>query len=91
MVGECKANIECVVTQIVDIGHPDHGNGLVIGEAVEFHVAEHLLTGTRIDQAELTGGRASRGQQLQPLDRPVRPGPPTLTATRQACAGVTPV
>lgn len=53
MVGECKANIECVVTRIVDIGHPEHGNGLVIGEAVEFHVAEHLLDGTRVDQAEL--------------------------------------
>lgn len=53
MVGECKANIECVVTQIVEIGHPELGNGLVIGEAVEFHVAEHLLDGTRVDQAEL--------------------------------------
>ena len=53
MVGECKANIECVVTDIVDIGHPELGNGLVIGEAVEFLVAEHLLDGTRVDQAEL--------------------------------------
>jgi flavin reductase (DIM6/NTAB) family NADH-FMN oxidoreductase RutF len=53
MVGECKANIECVVTHVVDIGHPDHGNGLVVGEAVEFHVAEHLLDGTRVDQVEL--------------------------------------
>ncbi|MEY2958473.1 MAG: hypothetical protein RLZZ01_1041 [Actinomycetota bacterium] len=53
MVGECKANIECVVTQIVEIGHPSHGNALVIGEAVEFHVAEHLLDGTRVDQSAL--------------------------------------
>ena len=53
LVAECKANIECVVTQIVDIGHPDFGNALVIGEAVEFHVAEHLLDGTRVDQREL--------------------------------------
>ena len=53
MVGECRANIECVVTQILDIGHPEHGNGLVIGEAVEFHVDETLLDGTRVDQYEL--------------------------------------
>lgn len=53
MVGECKANIECVVTRIVEIGHPDHGNGLVIGEAVEFHVADEILDGTRVDQLAL--------------------------------------
>lgn len=76
MVGECKANIECVVTQIVDIGHPDHGNGLVIGEAVVFHVSEHLLSGTRIDQAELravgrhVGNTYSRSTDLFDLIRP---------------------
>lgn len=53
MVGECKANIECVVTQIVDIGHPSHGNALVIGEAVDFHVDDRLLDGTRVDQLSL--------------------------------------
>jgi flavin reductase (DIM6/NTAB) family NADH-FMN oxidoreductase RutF len=53
MVGECKANIECVVVDILDIGNPERGNALVIGEAVEFHVAEQLLDGTRIDQEEL--------------------------------------
>jgi len=53
MVGESRANIECVVTQIVDIGHPEHGSALVIGEATEFHVDPALLDGTRVDQAEL--------------------------------------
>ena len=53
IVGECKANIECVVTDIVDIGHPDHGNGLVVGEAVAFHVDNALLDGTRVDQLAL--------------------------------------
>jgi len=63
MVGECKANVECVVTQIVDIGDPVVGNSLVIGEAVEIHVAEHLLDGTRVDQAELraVGRHAGNG------------------------------
>lgn len=53
MVGESKANIECVVVDILDIGNPERGNALVIGEAVEFHVAEQLLDGTRVDQEEL--------------------------------------
>ena len=53
IVGECKAHIECVVTDIVDIGHPDHGNGLVVGEAVAFHVDNALLDGTRVDQLAL--------------------------------------
>lgn len=76
MVGECKANIECVVTQIVDIGHPDHGNALVIGEAVEFHVTDQILDGTRIDQAELravgrhAGNGYSRATDLFDLIRP---------------------
>ncbi len=76
MVGECKANIECVVTQIVDIGHADHGNALVIGEAVEFHVAESILDGTRVDQRELraigrhAGNGYSRSTDLFELVRP---------------------
>lgn len=76
MVGECKANIECIVTQILDIGHPEHGSALVIGEAVEFHVADQLLDGTRIDQAELRAvGRHvangySRATDLFELVRP---------------------
>ncbi len=76
VVGECKANIECVVTRIVDIGHAEHGNGLVIGEAVEFHVAEHLLDGTRVDQAELraigrhAGNTYSHATDLFDLRRP---------------------
>jgi len=52
-VGECKATIECVVDQIVAVGDPAHGNSLVIGHAVMFHVDDALLDGTRIDQAAL--------------------------------------
>ena len=76
MVGECKANIECVVTQIVEIGHPDHGNALVIGEAVEIHVLESLLDGTRVDQAALravgrhVGNGYSRATDLFEIVRP---------------------
>ncbi len=76
MVGECKANIECVVDQIVDIGDPAIGNGLVIGTAVAFHVAEDLLDGTRVDQAALravgrhAGNDYSHSTDLFSLIRP---------------------
>ena len=63
MVGECKANIECVVTQIIDVGHPEAGNALVIGEAVEFHIADEVLDGTRIDQAALRAVGRHAGNQ----------------------------
>lgn len=76
MVGESKANFECVVTQIVDIGHPDNGNALVIGEAVEIHVVASLLDGTRVDQAALraigrhVGNGYSRATDLFDITRP---------------------
>lgn len=76
MVGECKANIECVVIQIIDIGHPEAGNALVIGEAVEFHIAESILDGTRIDQASLSavgrhvGNQYSHATDLFEIVRP---------------------
>jgi flavin reductase (DIM6/NTAB) family NADH-FMN oxidoreductase RutF len=76
MVGECKANFECVVTRIVEIGHPEHGNALVIGEAVEIHVLDDLLDGTRVDQTELraigrhAGNSYSRATDLFDMIRP---------------------
>lgn len=76
MVGECKANIECVVVDIVDIGHIDHGNALVIGQAVEFHVDTDLLDGTRVDQAALravgrhVGNTYSHATDLFDITRP---------------------
>ena len=76
LVGECRANIECVVDRIVDIGHARHGNALVIGEAVEFHVDADLLDGTRVDQAALraigrhAGNGYSHSTDLFELVRP---------------------
>ena len=76
MVGESRANIECVVTQIIDIGHPEHGSALVIGEATEFHVDAELLVGTRVDQAALraigrhVGNLYSHSTDLFELIRP---------------------
>lgn len=54
MVGEAKANFECVLSQVVPIG--DTGRmaaSIVVGEVVRLHVAEELLDGTRIDQQSL--------------------------------------
>lgn len=76
MVGECRANIECIVERIVDIGHPQYGNALVIGEALEFHVDSRLLDGTRVDQAALhaigrhVGNGYSHSTDLFELIRP---------------------
>ena len=54
MVGESKANFECVLTQIVPIGETGRmAASIVIGEVVRMHVAEELLDGTRIDQQRL--------------------------------------
>lgn len=75
-VAECKATIECVVDDIVVVGHPDAGNSLVIGHAVMFHVDDALLDGTRVDQAELkavgrhVGNTYSRTHDLFDLRRP---------------------
>lgn len=78
MVAECKANFECVVTQIVDIGNGDQGNALVIGEAVMMHVREDIidLETMRIDQPNLkalgrhAGNTYSRSTDQYDLTRP---------------------
>lgn len=76
MVGECKATIECVVDTIVPVGDETHGNSLVIGHAVMFHVDDSLLDGTRVDQALLravgrhVGNAYSRSHDLFDIDRP---------------------
>ena len=65
-----------LVVDIVDVGHPKHGNGLVIGEALQFHVDEALLDGTRVDQAALravgrhAGNTYSRATDLFEIERP---------------------
>ncbi len=75
-VGECKATIECVVDQIVDVGDPELGSALVIGHAVMFHIDDALLDGTRVDQAGLkaigrhVGNTYSRNGELFDVIRP---------------------
>lgn len=52
MVAEAKANLECRVTQIVDLGDPVTAS-VVFGEVLRIHVASGVLDGTRIDHHEL--------------------------------------
>ena len=50
---ECPVALECKLFKIVEHGEgPYHGN-YVIGEVVYFHIAESVLTGSRVDAAKL--------------------------------------
>jgi flavin reductase (DIM6/NTAB) family NADH-FMN oxidoreductase RutF len=52
MVGEAKANLECRVSRIVDLGEPVTAS-VVFGDVVRIHVAAALLDGTRVSHAAL--------------------------------------
>jgi len=43
MVAECKANLECRVTQTVEIGKDEVTSVVVFGEVVRFHIEEDLI------------------------------------------------
>lgn len=72
MVGEAKANLECVVSALVPVGGPPMGSTIVVGEVVAFHVRDDLLDGTRVDQ--------------RALDLIGRMGGPSYTRTRDTFA-----
>ena len=75
-VAEATATMECRVTDIVHVGNPDGGNGLVIGEIVMIHAADRVLDGTRVLQDELravgrhAGSWYSHATDLFAIDRP---------------------
>lgn len=48
LVVAAPANLECTVTQTVDIGDPPH-NTVVFGQVERIHVRSDLLDGTRVD------------------------------------------
>jgi flavin reductase (DIM6/NTAB) family NADH-FMN oxidoreductase RutF len=76
MVGEARANFECRVTDIVDVGG-DPPSAVVFGEILAAHVDEVLLDGTRIRQEDLravgrhAGEVYSRTHDLFTMDRPI--------------------
>ena len=52
-VAESPVNMECKLQQIVSLGDPDHGNGLVIGVVVLMHIRDDIISGHRINHANL--------------------------------------
>ena len=52
MVAESPANLECRVSQVIDLGE-DGGTRLVVGDVLAIHVEESVLDGTRIDNDAL--------------------------------------
>jgi len=75
MVAEAKANFECVVTHIHEVGDGPAAS-VIFGEVVRIHVAESVLDGTRIDLAglkavgRLAGPWYSRTVDLFSMERP---------------------
>ena len=52
-VAESPVNMECRLNQIVPLGDPKTGNGLVIGEILLMKVRDDIIDGHRIDHARL--------------------------------------
>jgi flavin reductase (DIM6/NTAB) family NADH-FMN oxidoreductase RutF len=75
-VAEARANAECRVTEIKEVGRPPMPGSIVFGEVVRIHVRADLMDGTRVDQSGLDavgrmGGRAYiRNGSLFEMDRP---------------------
>ena len=75
VVAEAKANFECVVTHIHEVGDGPAAS-VVFGEVLAIHVAESLLDGIRIDLAglkavgRLAGSWYSRTTDLFSMERP---------------------
>ena len=48
-VDESPVSMECRLDQVVQIGDPESGNGLVIGHIILMHVRDDIINGHRID------------------------------------------
>ena len=77
LVAQCRANLECSVTQIIETGTQPNLSAVVFGEIVAYQVDESVLDDTgRIDSAELDvigrmGGRSyTYTRDTFELDRP---------------------
>ena len=82
-VAESPVNMECRLTQVVNIGEGRRQNGLVIGEIVLLHIRDDIISGHRIDHQKLrpvgrlAGNMYCRTDHVFELTRPVylhRPG-----------------
>lgn len=67
---ESPVNMECRLTQIVDISARPHGGSLIIGEVIRFHVADALIRNFRIDADRLRAiGRMGGNEYTRTRDR----------------------
>jgi flavin reductase (DIM6/NTAB) family NADH-FMN oxidoreductase RutF len=75
-VAEAPIALECRLVQVVPVGRPPSGAGLVIGEIVHFHVADELYENGRINihklrpVGRLAGDSYSRTREIFELIRP---------------------
>ena len=75
LVGEAAAALECVVTQIVDVGTPSTA-AVVFGHVVRIHASPRILDGTRIDHDALRAvGRMAGDGYVRTTDRFSLPRP----------------
>jgi flavin reductase (DIM6/NTAB) family NADH-FMN oxidoreductase RutF len=87
-VAESPVNMECRLEQVVNIGDPRHGHGLVIGTILLMHVRDDIIDGHRINQALLKAtGRLAGNMYCHTADtfelvRPVYDPEKSLTVYR---------
>lgn len=76
-VAESPVNMECRLEQVVSIGSPTEGHGLVIGTILLMHIRDDIIDGHRIDQSKLNptgrlaGNMYCRTSDTFELTRPV--------------------
>lgn len=67
---EAHVNMECKVTQIIQISDKPWGGNLVLGEVLRFHVDDAIVTDYRIDPDKLRAvGRMGGNEYTRILDR----------------------
>ncbi len=67
---ESRVNMECKVTQIVDVSLRPKGGSLVIGEVIRFHVDDAIVNDFRIDAGKLRAiGRMGGSDYTRTRDR----------------------
>lgn len=61
LVRESPIKMECTLYRLIEIGTPPHGSTLVLGEIVQYHIRDEILTNKKIDFNKLSAiGRMGR-------------------------------
>ena len=83
---ESPVNMECRLDQVVPIGDPVHGHGLVIGTVILMHVRDDIINGHRINHellkptGRLAGSMYCRTHDYFEMPRPVYDPAKSLSA-----------